>query len=307
VAVDAGMPARVVRNPFIGMSIMELLQTYWSFIIPAVVCLGLLVVHFYVQGTGKLLVRLAIVGILLLTAHSYLQGKWTERWGLRSVSEEQKLFAERLNHVPTAFGDWESVDSPISEREKEASGAVNTFSRVYTNRTDPTKVVSIYIVCGHPKDITQHTPDQCYVLSGFEEAEDEQPYTIDTGESGKTSADFRTNRYRKGFSFNPQDLRIFWSFSYDGKWEAPRNPKVWLMHYPALYKIYANTDLHGTAHTQPQDSAAVPFLREFMPILNSVLFPPEDKSVKSADADAQAASSANATSTAPAAEEKPAN
>ncbi|HTQ40881.1 MAG TPA: exosortase-associated EpsI family protein [Pirellulales bacterium] len=285
---------------------MELLANYWSFIIPAVVCLGLLVVHFYVQGTGKLLIRLAIVSIVLLAAHSYLQGKWTERWNHRSVSEEQKLYAERLNHVPTSFGNWDSVDSPIDERSKEASGAVNTFSRRYVNRTDPDKAVEIYIVCGHPKDITQHTPDQCYVLSGFEEAEDEQSYTIDSGENGKTSADFTTTRFRKGLSFNPQDLRIFWSFGHDGKWEAPRVPKYSLMHYPALYKIYANTDLHGSTHISPVDSAAVPFLREFMPILNSVLFPPDEKSGNSAAPSESAASNGEAQTTPAAAQTAPA-
>jgi hypothetical protein len=293
---------------------MELLQNYWTFVIPAIVCLGLLAVLFYVRGTGRLLVQLTLVCIVLLTAHSYLQGKWTERWGHRAVSEELKTMAERLNHVPLSFGDWDSVDSPISDREKAASGAINTFSRQFTNRTDPTKIVLVYIVCGHPKDITQHTPDQCYPLSGFEEVEDQQSYTIDTGENGKTSADFTTTRFRKGFSFNPQDLRLFWSYTYDGKWEAPRVPKYSLMHYPALYKIYASTDIHGSAHTQPQDSAVLPFLREFMPILDSVLFSPDSKSVDGSaksesaapDSNAKASTAAQIDSTTPITDEKPA-
>ncbi|HZZ27875.1 MAG TPA: exosortase-associated EpsI family protein [Pirellulales bacterium] len=290
---------------------MEILQSYWSFIIPAIACLGLMVAHFYVHGSGKVLVRLAIVGVVLLAAHSYLQGMWTERWAARSVSEEQAAFAERLNHVPTSFGNWESVESPISEREKEASGATNTISRTYTDRTDRSKVVNVYIVCGHPKDITQHTPDQCFVLSGFEEAEDEQPYTIEMGDSDKTSADFRTTRFRKGLSFNPQDLRIFWSFSHDGKWESPRIPKTWLMHYPALYKIYASTDLQGTTHINAADSAALPFLREFMPILNPILFPAEEKPDNSATAtnavapaDTKTEPAPAASATAPATDEK---
>jgi hypothetical protein len=115
------------------------------------------------------------------------------------------------------------------------------------------------------------------VLSGFDETEDPQTYSIDTGKTGKMSADFTTNRFRKTHSILPQDLRLFWSFSADGQWVAPSVPKFALAHYPAVYKIYANTSLHGESRSRPEDSAAVPFLREFMPVLNSILFPTEKK------------------------------
>ncbi len=86
-----------------------------------------------------------------------------------------------------------------------------------------------------------------------------------------------TNRFRKSFSILPQDLRIFWTFSGDGEWVSPSVPKYSLSHFPALYKLYANTPLHGDQRTRPEDSAAVPFLREFMPILNKTLFPPKSE------------------------------
>jgi hypothetical protein len=219
-----------------------------------------------------------VVAAVLIAGQAYLQGIWTGRWTPHDVSAELQTFVERMNHIPTSFGDWDSIDSPISQRELDASGSLNSYSRRFTNRTDPAKVVDIFLVCGHPRDISVHTPDQCYVLSGFEQTEDAQTYSIDTGTNGKMSADFMTNRFRKAFSIVPQDLRIFWTFSGDGQWQSPSIPKYSLSHFPALYKLYANTSLRGESRTRPEDSAAVPFLREFIPILSSALFPPESKS-----------------------------
>jgi hypothetical protein len=101
-------------------------------------------------------------------------------------------------------------------------------------------------------------------------------------------------------------LRIFWTFSGDGQWVAPSVPKYALSHYPALYKLYANTSLHGEARTRPEDSAAVPFLRQFLPVLNQALFPPEEKTESAAKTSAEAKPADEAKPAAPASEEKPA-
>lgn len=188
-----------------------------------------------------------VVAVVLIAGQAYLQGIWTQRWGQQDVSADVQAFAERMNNIPTSFGDWESVDSPVSQRELDASGSVNSYSRRFTNRSDPTKIIDVFLVCGHPRDITAHTPDQCYVLSGFDQTEDAQTYSIDTG--NKMSADFMTNRFRKTFSILPQDLRIFWTFSGDGEWVSPSVPKYSLSHFPALYKLYANTPLQGDQRT----------------------------------------------------------
>ena len=248
------------------------------------------------------------VAVVLIAGTAYLEGVWTQRWSAHDVSAEVEAFAERMNHIPTSFGDWESVDSPISQRELEASGSANSYSRRFTNRKDPAKIVDVFLVCGNPRDITAHTPDQCYPLSGFDQTEDAQTYSIDTGDKGKTSADFMTNRFRKTFSIVPQDLRIFWSFSGDGEWVAPSVPKYTLSHFPALYKLYANTSLYGESRTRPEDSAAVQFLREFIPVLNSALFPPKSEAAasgKNPSATEASAPSADSSS-APATSEKPA-
>lgn len=237
-----------------------------------------------------------VVAVVLIVGQAYLQGIWTGRWSQSDLTKELQTSIDRVNKIPTAFGDWDSIDAPITEREKEASGSLGVYSRQFQNRTDPSKVVSVFVVSGLSRDITQHTPDQCYPLSGFEEVEDPQAYDIELGSDHKNVMEFRTNRFRKAHSIMPQDLRIFWSFSGDGKWESPSIPKFSLAHFPALYKIYVNTSVRGASSTRADDSAAVSFLKDFMPILNSTLFPPESESSKAGGSNDTASKPADAVS-----------
>jgi len=219
----------------------------------------------------KLVIPVALAA-LLIALHAVPQGIWSRRFGQKDVTEEQKAFAARLENIPTSFGDWESMEAKVSDRELAASGSIGSFSRTFQNRLSPEKVVQIFIVCGNSYDVTMHTPDQCYVLSGFEEAESQEPHII-KGMNGKVASEFATNRFKRGSTVEgPQDLRIFWSFSSDSEWVAPTTPKFSLMSAPALYKVYAISPVAENA-TRASESPAVPFLEEFMPLLTSVLFP----------------------------------
>lgn len=226
-----------------------------------------------------------VVAVVLIAGQAYLQGIWTGRWSQQDVSKELQAHIDRIKRIPTTFGDWDSIEAPMTQRELDASGSLSAFSRQFQSKSDPSKVVSVFVVCGLSRDITAHTPDQCYPLSGFEEVEDPQAYDIEFGTDHKNAMEFRTNRFKKAHSIMPQDLRIFWSFSGDGKWESPSIPKFSLAHFPALYKIYVNTSVRGATSTRADDSAAVKFLKDFMPILNSTLFPPESESGKGGAAD----------------------
>jgi hypothetical protein len=216
----------------------------------------------------KLILPVALAAILI-ALHAIPQGMWSRRWSQGDVTEEQKAFAARLENIPTSLGDWDSVPMKVSDRELAASGSIGSFSRTFQNRISPEKVVQVFIVCGSSYDVTMHTPDQCYVLSGFEEAESQEPYIIPS----KVGEAFSTNRFKRGSTLDgAQHLRIFWSFSSDGEWVNPTTPKFSLMSAPALYKIYAITEVAGEA-TRASDSPAVPFLQELMPLLTSALFP----------------------------------
>src|SRR5262249_42868766 len=194
----------------------------------------------------RLIAPIAVV-LSLIGVSAVLEGIKMERWAKRETTAEQKVFAERMQNIPYSFGDWESVDEPISQRDLEGARAAGHYTRRFHNRLDASKEVSVLILVGAPSDITGHTPEKCYIASGFNAAGENDHYIIDMG---KIPAEFYTNRFRKGDSGETvQNLRIFWSFSVDGNWSAPTSPKYQfqLAGYPALCKIYAITEVAATA------------------------------------------------------------
>ena len=238
----------------------------------------------------------ALAAAALIAIATIPQGIWSRRFGAGEITAQRKLFAERLNDVPTSVGDWDSKETPVDPRQIAASGSDNSFSRRFQNRKDPSKFVDVFIVCGAGRDVTTHTPEQCYVLNGYQQPDTGETYTID---AGKNNAAFITSRFRRESSYTsgPQNLRIFWSFNEDGKWEAPTVQKL-LAGAPALYKIYAITELPLDDAGRPADSVAVPFLREFLPALTAKLFPPEAAKDANGEAAPSGDSSASATSAA---------
>jgi hypothetical protein len=59
---------------------------------------------------------------------------------------------------------------------------------------------------------------------------------------------------------------------------------------PALYKIYATTELPKDTKEAPSQSLADPFLKEFLPLIQAELFPPASE--KPAEAGKESSDSA---------------
>ncbi len=246
----------------------------------------------------------AVVVLLVLQTFPYKRLTWQTR----EPSKEQIDFAHRLTKVPLEFGDWQSEPAKVDQRELEASAATGSYSRVFRNRFDPEKKVEIFIVCGHPQDVTIHTPERCYKASGFKEDDEARKFPIDFGkEYGKDVAFFWTNRYKAGSEAEgQQSLRIFWSFSDDGEWVAPNFARLTLGRSPAVYKIYAIAPLKTGEREQPEDSPCKEFLREFLPRLNAVLFPTTETSSAGAETQNQTSGTPEETAATPTSPSAPA-
>jgi hypothetical protein len=216
-------------------------------------------------------VGVAIVAIVLLTVP---QAIWSERFVPRETTAEQKELAKRLEILSkkySSFGDWVGTVEPMAPEVRKAARLVGDFSVRFQNKLEPEKVVTIMIACGHGTDLGIHTPDQCFIAQGFTMADEEREYTVDLP-SGP--ADFTTCRFRKEVpGKGPQNIRIFWSFNESGNWFAPTN-RMGIRTKPAAYKIYATTFLAKDTKEQPNSSEAIPFLREFLPLVHDTLFPP---------------------------------
>lgn len=217
----------------------------------------------------------SLAAVLLIGGSVIIHGIWTERFRPRETTTEQKILAERLKNLPLSFGDWEGEVVPMDEKQRQAARIVGDFSVRFRNKVAADQEVMVMVACGHGTDMKNHTPDQCYVAQGFSAADEERTYPIDMQPK---PAEFFTCRFRKEVpGQGPQNIRIFWSFGENGEWTAPSFRGL-ITTRPAIYKMYATTVAPKDVRESPQESAAVGFLREFMPLVNQALFPPEASS-----------------------------
>ena len=209
------------------------------------------------------------VVIIVLALGTLIEGKLSDRWGT-AQSAKLDTFADNLDRVPINFGNWQGTDEEIDEEDFKASNCAKCVSRTYRNRDG--QRVNVYLVAGSARHVTIHTPDWCYVGAGYEIiGGDVQQYTDAEATTVSPPPEYLTALFQKENVMETHRIRIFWSFSDDGTWRGPRMPKPTYAGRPALYKIYMITELDESGG----DIASNPtldFAREFLPILNDVLF-----------------------------------
>jgi hypothetical protein len=216
----------------------------------------------------KAIVPLA-VALVVVSIGTFLQGIYSERWG-RSRSDQLAEFTARLSEVPMIVGDWVGDDEEVDEEQFARSNCDGHVSREYVNSRNGKKV-SVYLVSGSGRHVTIHTPDWCYRGAGYEMDAQPNPYTIPV-EGLETDPEFRTTTFTKHeVAGAPDRLRIFWTFTDDGVWQGPSSPKPVFGARDAMFKAYFITKA-PLRNEAPEDSPTCDFVKEFMPVLNKVLF-----------------------------------
>jgi Protein of unknown function (DUF3485) len=200
-------------------------------------------------------------GILLVSG--LLHGLWSERWGR---AEQPAAFAARLPRVPLTVGDWEGRDLELDPKKVEVAELSGYLCRQYVNRRDHGEVTLI-LVAGRAGPVAAHPPDVCYAGSGFELTAAPAQVTLAAGRP----AQFWTARFRKGDPAAPLQLRVFWGWTADGDWQAPRNARLALARHPALYKLYLVRQM-GAGEEAVDKDPGLDFLRVVLPELQKVLF-----------------------------------
>jgi len=212
---------------------------------------------------------LAIVGLTIP------QIRMSDRFAGSNVSAEQQ--AELLKNIPKKIGDWQGEDMEIGATVRQTAGAVGAVSRVYRNSRTGDKV-DLWLIVGHGRVISAHTPNICYRASGFEmRAPENSLYPMVF--NGQREAPFLTNTFFKEDVLTKRSMiRVFWSWynteNPDNKgevvWEAPQNARWYFGNTRALYKMYFTSQMKDPLETA-DDSACQRFAREFLPIVNNAL------------------------------------
>ncbi len=220
----------------------------------------------------------AILGVLVIVGLTIPQIRMSDRFAGSNFSAEQR--AQLLEKVPKDFGDWHGEDLEITDEVRKGAGVVGTaVSRAYRNARTGDEV-RLWLIVGHAREISAHTPDICFPASGLtpKAAENSLHSIIYPGQ--KTDAPFWTNTFIKEDTLTGrQMIRVFWAWynptgNKEGDetvtWEAPSNARWWFGNTRALYKMYFTSVMRDPGETTEQ-SACMRFAREFMPIVEKVL------------------------------------
>jgi hypothetical protein len=117
--------------------------------------------------------------------------------------------------------------------------------------------------------VSIHTPDVCYRAGGFEVA---SPIKVTiAGESEGSAAEFVLADLSKKTAVQQIRQRIFWSWSCDGQWQVPDNPRGQFASRPVLFKLYVLRDSNAAGEPVDDDPCA-DFLRRFLPQVRKTLF-----------------------------------
>ena len=219
------------------------------------------------------------LGVAAVCVVTVLQGRMTDRWTGKNISQELRMHAEKLEQgFPKEFGPWKlDVETEADPLQLKAAGAVGHVSREYRH-TDTGVRVGVFVVCATPSDASGHTPDRCYPNAGFEAAEQEHREMIPLGNGGKAEA------FSGSFKKPGEALRILWTYAAgepndkngsDGqttiRWIAPQIARIELANFPSVYKIYAL--INETAMPRGEGTrTGVQFLADLIPEFDRTVF-----------------------------------
>jgi len=190
-----------------------------------------------------------IICSLLLVAAALVHGATTHRWSALSPTSDRATNAHA--HV-IRFGDYTSVDVPSELPVLERSSVT---CRRYTSTTMGQAVV-VSITSGPTGAVSTHTPDVCYPGSGYTTAREPIKETIDLPTGG--TATYLVAEYEKKTATSSERHRIRWSWTVNGKWDIPGNPRFAFLGSPELYKMYIVTSvIDGDSGRPTADNPAV--------------------------------------------------
>jgi len=229
-----------------------------------------------------------LIALVLGYFSTVYQGNVTERWNQDEVDRELAVASKRIEAIPRFVGDWKGVDTEADPNQLKAARIVGDLSRDFRNvRTG--KSVSFFLVCGRPRHVAIHTPDDCYVAAGFEMLNKPETIEIET-EDG--TVEFYTTVFKKVQGNETHQVRVFWSWSSKGTWEAPEYPRIAYARGSALYKMYIIAPVSTVNDTEFDDSnPTVQFIKAIIPATDNALFPKKATAASSSDGDSEQARS----------------
>jgi hypothetical protein len=199
---------------------------------------------------------------------------WTNRWSPTATSEGKNLLAS----LDGPIGDWLPGDALELDPANIPKNTVCTSRQFLPTKSGKPMVVSI--TSGGPAAVAIHTPDVCYLGAGYKLKGEVTRQTIPLADNSGASATFWVADFVKTTATGSESIRIRWSWSSDGNWQAPDFPRFYFArtnHWWSLndapgilYKIYIVQPLSDEDDLTREDPYRT-FVASLIPLLNRQL------------------------------------
>lgn len=198
-----------------------------------------------------------LAALALVIVGGIVHGLWSERW--ETAAEFQHTVAQ-LPELSDDIPGWKAEPLPMEPGDLAMAGADASWSRIFTNVKDGTKL-NVILLTGRVGRIAVHRPEHCYRGAGFDLMGSATRIDV---KYDSTLAPFWTARFRKQDVAGAINLRIFWSWFGANHWEAPDSPRWNFARSPVLTKLYVVHEL--STGQEPADSdPAIAFLDAALP------------------------------------------
>jgi len=205
----------------------------------------------------------ALVLVFVPAAVSFQFGRTRERVDEININD-------RLARIPMRFGEWEARDADENDVSAFKDERHPGLSRKYVHTTSGRQV--ILLVRGGPSGplTFHHQPQACYAAVGFGPAGDTTRRAL---ESGASTHQFSVSGFTKPSPTGADNLRLYWAFSGDSRWDSPDQPRFAFAQFPLLFRLYVVSGVLDHREPVDGDSCSL-FLSTALPELNRVLFQP---------------------------------
>ena len=173
--------------------------------------------------------------IVLLVAGGVVHGMWTHRWSNTGVVDSG---VDALGKIDQPIGDWlPGVAIPVADNEIPKGTFVSC--RQFTNEKTGKRVV-VSLTSGIPGVVAAHTPDVCFLGSGYKLKNPPSKQTLPLAGGG--SITYYIADFEKTTAAGADSVRCRWTWTADGAWHAPDYPRLFFarsqLELPVLYKLY---------------------------------------------------------------------
>ena len=203
-------------------------------------------------------------GLVLIAITTLVHARWTTVGTSTLMRPAEWALAWVKCRCKSANGKATASKAPTKARWRLP--AQGSFSRTYRNAHGDS--VSVFLLCGRPRDMYSHSPESCYPAAGFEIMSKNSNLKIDTSAG---TADFTSATFMKSTEPGTPNQRIYWSYGNDGQWEVPKDVKWAYGGMRSFFKIYVVLPVTGKT-AQSENNPATDFIRTAIPELNHVLF-----------------------------------